>query len=142
MKIETLAVHAGQHPDPAYGAVMMPIYQTSTFAFKGVNQPGKFDYSRSGNPTRQALEDCLAALEGGVRGFALATGMAAETTALGLLSAGDRVLVHNDLYGGTYRLLSNVVSRFGIGIDYVDTRDLGALAKAITPQTKMIWLET
>jgi cystathionine gamma-lyase len=142
MKIETLAVHAGQHPDPAYGAVMMPIYQTSTFAFKGVNQPGKFDYSRSGNPTRQALEDCLAALEGGVRGFALATGMAAETTALGLLSAGDRVLVHNDLYGGTYRLLSNVVSRFGIGIDYVDTRDLDALAKAITPQTKMIWLET
>ena len=82
MRFETLAIHAGQGKDPTYGAVMTPIYQTSTFAFKAVNQPGEFDYSRSGNPTRKALEDCLAALEGGTDGFVFATGMAAETTIL------------------------------------------------------------
>ena len=110
MRFETLAIHAGQGPDPAYGAVMTPIYQTSTFAFKGINQPGKFDYSRSGNPTRKALEDCLAAIEGGTRGFAFATGMAAEATLLASFSAGDHLLVHDDLYGGTYRLLVSVVA--------------------------------
>ena len=88
LHFETLAIHAGQAPDPAYGAVMTPIYQTSTFAFKGVNQPGPFDYSRSGNPTRKALEDCLAALEGGTHGFAFATGQAAEATVLTLFGSG------------------------------------------------------
>ena len=112
MKFHTLAIHAGQGPDPAYGAVMTPIYQTSTFAFKGVNQPGKFDYSRSGNPTRAALESCLAALENGTHGFAFATGMAASATILATLSAGDHVLVHDDLYGGTYRLLTKVIGRY------------------------------
>jgi cystathionine gamma-lyase len=142
MRFETLAIHAGQGPDPAYGAVMTPIYQTSTFAFKGVNQPGKFDYSRSGNPTRKALEDCLAALEGGTHGFVFATGMAAEATALAMFASGDHLIIHDDLYGGTYRLLTKVVASHGIAIDFVNLRDLEALRKAIRPSTKLIWTET
>ncbi len=142
MRFETLAIHAGQSPDPAYGAVMMPIYQTSTFAFKGVNQPGKFDYSRSGNPTRMALEECLAALEGGTRGFAFATGMAAEATLLSIFAAGDHLIIHDDLYGGTYRLLTKVVANHGITADFVNLRDIPALRRAIRPNTKAIWTET
>ncbi len=142
MQFETLAIHAGQQPDPAFGAVMPPIYQVSTFAFKGVGQPGPFDYSRSGNPTRRALEDCLAALEGGVRGFAFGTGMAAEATALALLRAGDHIIVHNDLYGGTYRLLTEITAAQGITVTFVDLRGLEALRNAITPQTRLIWTET
>lgn len=142
MRFETLAIHAGQQPDPAYGAVMTPIYQTSTFAYKDVDQPGPFDYSRSGNPTRKALEDCLAALEGGSHGFAFATGMAAEATLLALLKAGDHVLVHDDLYGGTYRILTKVIANHGVAIDFIDTRDVDAVGRAIRPETRMIWLET
>ncbi len=142
MKFETLAIHAGQGPDPAYGAVMQPIYQVSTFAYKGVKQMGKFDYSRSGNPTRGALEECLAALEGGIRGFAYGTGMAAEVSALALLSAGDHIIVHNDLYGGTYRLLVNVTAKSGVEVEFVNLRDLDALRDAIRPNTKLIWTET
>jgi cystathionine gamma-lyase len=139
---ETLAIHAGQGPDPTYGAVMTPIYQTSTFAFKGVNQPGKFDYSRSGNPTRQALEDCLAALEQGTRGFAFGTGQAAETTALSLFNAGDHLIVHDDLYGGTYRLLTQVVMRHNVQVEFVNLRDLSALRRALRPSTRAIWIES
>jgi len=142
MKFETLAVHAGQGPDPAYGAVMQPIYQVSTFAFRGVGQPGPFDYSRSGNPTRKALEDCIAALEGGTDGFAFGTGMAAETTAIALLAAGDHIIVHDDLYGGTYRLMTGVAARHGVEVQFVNLRDLDALQKAIKTNTKMIWTET
>ena len=142
MRTETLAVHAGQAPDPAYGAVMTPIYQTSTFAFRGVGQPGPFDYSRSGNPTRKALEDCLAALEGGVRGFAFATGMAAEATVLMLLEAGDRVIVHDDLYGGTYRLLMSTVANRGVQVDFVDLRDPAALREALRVPARLVWTET
>ena len=137
-----MAIHAGQEPDPAYGAVVPPIYQTSTFAFRGVNQPGPFDYSRSGNPTRRALETCLAKLEGGVAGFAFGTGMAAETTVLMLLEAGDRIIVHNDLYGGTYRLLTAVMANKGIGVDFVDLRRLDLVQRAIRPESKAIWIET
>lgn len=142
MRFETLAIHAGQKPDPAYGAVMTPIYQTSTFAFKGVLKPGVFDYSRSGNPTRKALEDCLAALEGGTAGFAFATGMAAEATLLTMFAAGDHILIHDDLYGGTYRLLTKIVATHGIGVDFVNMRNLDALSAAIRPNTKLIWTET
>jgi cystathionine beta-lyase/cystathionine gamma-synthase len=142
MRFETLAIHAGPPRDPAFGAVMPPIYQVSTFAFKGVNQPGQFDYSRSGNPTRKALEDTLAALEGGGLGYAFATGMAAEATVLGLLSAGDRVLVHEDLYGGTWRLLTSVVARHGVTVDFADLRDPAAMAAALRPETRMVWIET
>jgi len=142
MRFETLAIHAGQEKDAQYGAVMTPIYQTSTFAFKEVNQPGPFDYSRSGNPTRKALEDCLAALEGGSAGFVFATGMAAEATVLELYGPGDHLVVHDDLYGGTYRLLVNVTQRHGVDVEFVNLRDLDLLRKAIRPNTKGIWTET
>jgi len=142
MRFETLAIHAGQEKDPTYGAVMTPIYQTSTFAFKDVNQPGEFDYSRSGNPTRKALEDCLAALEGGAAGFVFSTGMAAETTVLEMYGPGDHLIVHDDLYGGTYRLLVNVTRKHGVEVDFVNQRDLDLLRKAIRPNTKAVWTET
>ena len=121
---------------------MTPIYQTSTFAFKGVNQPGPFDYSRSGNPTRKALESCLAALEGGKYGFAFGTGMAAETTLLMMFSAGDHLIVHNDLYGGTYRVLTAVLDRNRITTSFVDLRDADAMAAAVRPETRAIWIES
>jgi cystathionine beta-lyase/cystathionine gamma-synthase len=142
MRFETLTIHAGPKPDPAFGAVMTPIYQVSTFAFKGVKEPGPFDYSRSGNPTRKVLEDTLAALEGGTHGFAFGTGMAAEATVLNLLSSGDHLIVHDDLYGGTYRLITTVTTRHGVAVDFVNLRDLAALRAAIRPNTKAIWLES
>lgn len=142
MHFETLAIHVGQDPDPAYGAVMPPIYQTSTFAFKGVGMPGRFDYTRSGNPTRKALEDCLAALENGTQGFAFATGMAAETTVLSMYHPGDHLLVHNDLYGGTYRLLVNLVRDNGVEVQFLDLRDIPGLERAIRPSTRAIWIES
>jgi cystathionine gamma-lyase len=141
-RFQTLCVHGGQKLDPAYGAVMPPIYQSSTYAFKGVNKPGEFDYSRSGNPTRQALERALAALEGGSHGYAFATGMGAEATVLALLKAGEHVLVHDDLYGGTYRLLTGIVANHGVQISFVNMRDLSAVRSAIQPNTRMIWVET
>ena len=124
MKFRTLAIHSGHHPQEHLGAVMTPIYQTSTFAFRGVNRPGPFDYSRSGNPTRKVLETCLASLEGGTAGFAFATGMAAETTVLMMFEAGDTVLVHNDLYGGTHRLFESRPAR------QEDRRPLRGFARA------------
>lgn len=142
MRFETLAIHAGQAPDPAYGAVMPPIYQTSTFAFEGFDKPREFDYTRSGNPTRKQLQECLAALEGGTAGFAFSTGMAATATALWSFDAGDHLIVHDDLYGGTYRLLTSVVAEKGISVDFVNLRDTAALEAAITPATKAIWIET
>jgi cystathionine beta-lyase/cystathionine gamma-synthase len=142
MRFETLTIHAGPKPDPAYGAVMTPIYQVSTFAFKGVKEPGPFDYSRSGNPTRKVLEDTLAALEGGTRGFAFGTGMAAEATVLNLLSAGDHLIVHDDLYGGTYRLVTQVTVRQGVTVDFVNCRDLALVRSALRPNTKAIWIES
>ena len=142
MKFETLAIHAGHEPDPAYGAVMPPIYQTSTFAFLGFDQPGEFDYTRSGNPTRKALEQCLAALEGGTDAFVFSTGMAATATMLQHFSAGDHLIVHDDLYGGTYRLLTSVVAEKGIAIDFVNLRDIDAVAAAVRPESKAIWIET
>ena len=142
MKFRTLAVHAGHNPQAHLGAVMTPIYQTSTFAFQGVNQPGPYDYSRSGNPTRKALEECLAALEGGTAGFAFATGMAAEATLVMMFQAGDRVLVHNDLYGGTYRLFETVYRDKQISAEYVDLRDLAALEQALKRKPKAVWIES
>jgi len=121
---------------------MQPIYQVSTFAFKGFGEPGTYDYTRSGNPTRAALEACLAQLEGGVRGFAFCTGMAAEATALGLLSAGDHVIVHDDLYGGTYRLMTTFAASHGIRAEFVNLRDPDRLRAAIRPETRLIWTET
>ncbi|HXN50061.1 MAG TPA: PLP-dependent aspartate aminotransferase family protein [Bryobacteraceae bacterium] len=142
MNFRTIAIHAGHNPQDHLGAVMPPIFQTSTFAFRGVNQPGPFDYSRSGNPTRKALESCLAALEGGTAGFAFATGMAAEATLLMMFEAGDRVAVHNDLYGGTYRLFETVFRNKQIRADYVDLRDLAALRAVLEQGVKAVWIES
>jgi len=140
-RFKTLAIHAGQPPDAAYGAVMTPIYQTSTFAFRSVGQPGPFDYSRSGNPTRKALETCLAALESGAFGFAFGTGMAAEATLATMFEPGDHMVVHNDLYGGTYRLLATLGER-RVAVDYVDLRDLDAVRAALRPSTRALWIES
>jgi cystathionine gamma-lyase len=142
MNFRTIAVHAGYDPQQHLGAVMPPIYQTSTFAFRGVNEPGPFDYSRSGNPTRKALESCLAALEGGSAGFAFATGMAAEATLLMMFEAGDTVAVHNDLYGGTYRLFETVFRNKQIRAEYVDLRDLAALRAVLDRGAKAVWIES
>jgi len=142
MKFRTLAIHSGNNPQDHLGAVMTPIYQTSTFAFRGVNQPGPFDYSRSGNPTRKVLETCLASLEGGTAGFAFATGMAAETTVLMMFEAGDTVLVHNDLYGGTHRLFESVLRGKQIAARYVDLRDPAQAEAAFTGRVKAVWIES
>jgi cystathionine beta-lyase/cystathionine gamma-synthase len=141
-RFETLTIHPGIVTDPAFGAVMPPIYQVSTFAFRGVQTPGPFDYSRCANPTRQALERTLAALDAGHQGFAFATGMAAEATALALLSAGDHILVQDDLYGGTWRLLTAVTARQGITVEFVNLRDEASIRAAIRPNTKAIWFES
>lgn len=142
MGFKTIAIHAGHNPKDHLGAVMPPIYQTSTFAFQGVNQPGPYDYSRSGNPTRKALERCLAALEGGAAGFAFATGMAAEATLLMMYEAGDTIAVHNDLYGGTYRLFESVFKSKQIRAEYVDLRDLTAVRAALSRGMKAVWIES
>jgi cystathionine gamma-lyase len=142
MNFKTLAIHAGHNPQEHFGAVMTPIYQTSTFAFRGVDQPGPFDYSRSGNPTRKALESCLAALEGGTAGFAFATGMAAEATLLMMFESGDTIVVHDDLYGGTYRLFESVFATKQIRARYVDLRNLSKLSSALATGPKAVWVES
>ncbi len=142
MKFRTRAIHAGQAPDPLHGAVMTPVYQTSTFAFNAPDNPGEFDYSRTGNPTRKALENCLASLEHGTHGFAFASGMAAETTILMLHEAGDHFIVSDEIYGGTYRLMMNVMKNMGMAIDLVDMADLDAVRAAIRPETKLLWMES
>src|ERR1041385_2477468 len=119
----TRAIHAGQDPDPATGAVVVPIYQTSTFAQEAVGVHKGYEYARTGNPTRTALETALAALDGGAHALAFASGLAAETTVTLLLSAGDHVVCGDDVYGGTYRLFDKVFQRLGLQFDYVDTSD-------------------
>jgi cystathionine beta-lyase/cystathionine gamma-synthase len=139
---ETLAIHAGQRPDPVHGAVMQPIVLSSTFAQPEPGKPLRYDYSRSGNPTREALEECLAALEGGKYGFAFASGCAAATTLLHTLMPGDHVVCGDDVYGGTYRIFSGVLGAFGVQTTFVDLRREAALLAAIRAETRMIWLET
>jgi cystathionine gamma-synthase len=139
----TRAIHAGQKPDPTTGAVVVPIYQTSTFAQEEVGQHKGYEYSRSGNPTRTALETCLAALEGGVRGLAFASGLAAEDTVLRtMLSPGDHVVIPDDAYGGTYRLFANVLERWGVTYSPTALGDLDAVRAALTDRTTLIWCET
>src|SRR3972149_5369110 len=121
MKFETLAIHAGQEPDPNNGAVMTPIYQTSTYAQDGVGKPRQgYEYSRTKNPTRKALEDCLAALENGNHGLAFASGLAATDTVLRLMDKDTHVLAGNDVYGGTFRLFDKVLRRFGLDFTFSD----------------------
>jgi len=142
VRFETAAVHAGQHPEPITGAVMTPVFLTSTFAQKAPGQHTGFEYSRTQNPTRFALEANLAALEGGAWGLAFNAGVAASTAVLSLLDAGDHVVAGDDLYGGSYRLFEKVFRRLGIGFSYADARDPAAVAAAIEPRTRLCWLET
>jgi cystathionine beta-lyase/cystathionine gamma-synthase len=141
-RFETLAIHAGQEPEPTTGAVMVPIYQTSTYAQEGVGRHRGYEYSRTGNPTRAALEACLAALEGAEHGLAFASGMAATDAVLRLLSPGDHVLAGNDIYGGTFRLFERVLKPYGLEFSYVDAADSGQVRAALRPNTRLVWLET
>src|SRR5258708_36887652 len=125
--IETLAIHAGQTPDPTTGAVMTPIYQTATYVQQGVGQHKGYEYARTGNPTRTALESCLAALEGAEHGLAFASGMAAIDTLLKVLDPGDHVLAGDDVYGATFRLVEKQDAKYGVEFTYVNSSDLGAL---------------
>lgn len=142
MRFETKAIHVGQDPDPATGAAVVPIYQTSTFVQEEVGKHKGYEYARTGNPTRTALEKALASLEGAKHGLAFASGMAAEDTVLRLLGSGDHVVLGDDVYGGTRRLFEKVLVRFGLEFTSVDTTDPAAVRDAIRPETKLIWLET
>ena len=141
---ETLAIHAGQEPDPLTGAVVPPIYATSTYAQDGVGGLRRgYEYSRTANPTRTALEECLAALEGGRRALAFASGMAAEDTLLrAILQPGDHIVIPDDAYGGTFRLVSRVAARWGVSWSVAHMTDPAAVRAAMRPETKVVWVET
>lgn len=138
----TRAVHAGQSPDPATGAIMTPVYLTSTYVQEWPEKHKGFDYARTVHPTREALQKNLASLEGAAFGLCFASGMAATSTVIEALSSGDHVVCGNDLYGGTYRVFTKVFARFGVTFTFVDTTDLDAVEAAFTPQTKLVWIET
>ena len=138
----TRAIHAGQDPDSSTGAVVVPIYQTSTFAQDAVGKHKGYEYSRTRNPTRTALEACIAALEGGRHGLAFASGMAAETVIMHLLEPGDHTVAVDDLYGGTYRLFRRVLEPTGLSFSFVDGSDLQAVERALTERTRMVWVES
>jgi cystathionine gamma-lyase len=142
LKLETLAIHAGQEPDPSTGAVMTPIYQTSTYVQSAVGEHKGYDYARTGNPTRTALEANLAALEAAEHGLAFASGMAAIDTLLKLLDPGDHVLASNDVYGGTYRLFNQQYKKYGVEFDFVEATDLAAVQAGLKPNTRFVWIET
>jgi len=138
----TRAIHAGQAPDPATGAVVVPIYQTSTFAQDAIGKHRGYEYARTGNPTRAALETCIAALEGGAHGLAFASGMAAEAAVMGLLKPGDHTVAVDDLYGGSYRLFRRVLEPMGLSFSFVDGSDLTAVETSLTDRTRMVWVES
>ena len=142
MRFDTLAIHAGQQPDPSTGAIMTPVYFTSTYVQDGPGEHKGYEYSRTKNPTRVALEGCLAALEGATFGAAFGSGCAASDMLMHLLSAGDHVVCSDDVYGGTFRLFDKVFSRHGLTFSFVDMTNPENIEKAITPKTKMLWVET
>jgi len=140
--LATRAVHAGQEPEPLAGAVTIPIFQTSTYVQEAIGKNKGFDYARTVNPTRQALERNVASLEGGKHGFAFSSGMGGIHTVLTLLSAGDHVVCGENVYGGTHRLMDKILTRLGLTFSFVDTRSVDTVARAITPKTKMLFCET
>ena len=142
MRFATRAIHAGVEPDPATGAIMTPVYLTSTYAQSAPGQHKGYEYSRSDHPTRAALEHNLAALEGVEYGLAFASGLAAESAVLHLLQTGDHVVATRDLYGGTYRLFERVWAKYGVEFSYADGEDIDALRRAFRPNTKLFWIET
>ncbi|MCB0014353.1 MAG: aminotransferase class I/II-fold pyridoxal phosphate-dependent enzyme, partial [Anaerolineales bacterium] len=139
---ETLTVHAGVEPDPATGAVMTPIYQTSTYAQTGINEHKGYDYSRTANPTRTALQNSVAALERAKHALAYSSGLAAIDNILRQIRPGEHVISGNDVYGGTFRMFDKILSQYGLEFSYVNTTDTEAIKAAIQPNTKLIWLET
>ncbi|MFY7652182.1 MAG: cystathionine gamma-synthase [Chitinophagaceae bacterium] len=142
LHLNTCFVHAGTEPDASTGAIMTPIYQTSTYVQSGPNEHKGYDYSRAGNPTRAALENAYAAIEKGKFGLAFSSGVAATDAVMHLLKPGDHVIAANDMYGGTYRLFSKIYEKFGITFSYVNTTNTKAVANAVQPNTKLIWAET
>ena len=143
LRFDTLAIHAGQTPDPTTGAIMTPIYATSTYVQESPGKHKGYEYSRTQNPTRMAFERCVADLEGGIAGFAFASGLAAASTVLDLLDSGSHVIAMDDLYGGTYRLFERVRRRSaGLDFSFIDLNDAAALKAALKPDTRMIWAET
>ena len=143
MGFRTDAIHAGQKPDPTTGAVSVPIYQTSTYAQEGIGKHKGYEYGRTQNPTRIALEDNMTVLEGGAGSCAFASGMAAETAVTQLLlKQGDHVVCTNNVYGGTFRLFDTIVKKYGVDFSYVDTSNLTRVRQAIQPNTKMVFIET
>ncbi len=142
MKLATKIIHAGAEPDPSTGAIMTPIYQTSTYVQTAPGQHKGYEYARSQNPTRKALEDALAIIENGKYGLAFSSGVAATDAVIKLLSPGDEVIAANDMYGGTYRLFTKVFEKFGIKFIYVDTTNLASVESAISSHTKLLWIET
>lgn len=142
MKFGTKLLHNGNEIDPHTGAASVPLYQASTYHQFNLDDPGEYDYARGGNPTRKALEQSIAALEDGTHGFAFASGMAAVSSSLFLLSSGDHLVVSEDVYGGTYRVLTKVLPRMGVETSFVDTSDLDQIRKAIRPETRALYLET
>ena len=141
-RFPTICLHAGQQPDPATGAIITPIYQTSTYVQEELGRHKGYEYARTQNPTREALEGNLAALEGGRAGIAFASGMAAIHAVASLLSSGDHVIMSDNVYGGTFRLFDKVFRRFGVEFTFVDHTDLVATEKAFRPNTKVCWIET
>jgi cystathionine beta-lyase/cystathionine gamma-synthase len=140
---ETRVIHAGQHPDPSTGAIMPPIFQTSTYVQSSPGVHKGYEYSRSQNPTREALERCVADLEGGLRGYAFASGLAGMSTVLELLDAGAHIIASDDLYGGSFRLFERVRKRsMGLQVSFIDMSDAQAVRAALRPETKMVWVET
>jgi cystathionine gamma-lyase len=142
MKFATKAIHAGQHPDPTTGAVMTPIYQTSTYWQKTPGDNKGFEYSRGTNPTRKALEDCMAALENAKHGLAFSSGMGATDAVMKLLSPGDEVITGNDLYGGSYRIFTKIFANYGIKFHFIDLTNPDHILQYINQNTKLIWIET
>ena len=138
----TRAVHGGQHPDPSTGAVMTPIYQTSTYAQEGPGEHKGYEYSRTANPTREALERSMASVEKGEYGIAFSSGMAAISSVMKLLKSGDHIICSDDVYGGTFRLYDKIYKNFGLEFSFVDTSNLSNIEKAVTARTEIIWIET
>lgn len=142
MKFSTRAIHAGQEPEPLAGAVSIPIYQTSTYVQEELGKHKGYEYARTQNPTRTALEACIASIENGKHGLAFGSGLAATNTVMNLLSKGDHVVVGDDVYGGTYRIFDKVFTRYGVDFTFIDARDPANFEKAIRPETKLLWIET
>ncbi len=142
MRFATKLIHNGNEMDKNTGALSIPIYQVSTYHLRDIDQPQEYEYSRSGNPTRKALEETIAILEGGDKGFAFASGMAAISSVLSIFSSGDHIIVSQDVYGGTHRILTSFFVRYHLSASFVDTTDIDAVKKSITPNTKAIYVET